>query len=245
MIEGRMEAEHWLNWLQKNSTELKAAMPPGWWLRLRPQFLNESINRTAALVVDGISYVLVAMKEPHEKTDRFARAAEADFREYVKQSDAKRRELHQQIKPVLSCIKQQFPKFAGLIKRRLETAEELEPGASEEELAAVEQAIGFRIPGALRRLFQCSRWISLDGLSLQISLFVHPVASQLVGTQMVCFGEYWLKADGDQVLFRSEELLDDDPLVYYYAHAIPAVEPTKKWFTAWLESLSRSSMFRD
>ena len=62
---------------------------------------------------------------------------------------------------------------------------------------------------------------------------------------MLCFCECCLHADGDRVLLRVDELSDDDPPVYYHAHEFPKVEPAKKRFTAWLESLSRSPLFRD
>jgi hypothetical protein len=247
MVEGRMEPAAWFQWREENCDALQAAMPPGWFLRLKPSFLAASLNRAASVAVDGISYVLTAMNEPHEKTDRFARAYEEEFQEYCKRADAQRRESRQQANPVLDRLKQHFPKFAGLIRRRLESSNELGAPATTEELQRAEQSLGLKLPGALRRLFECSGRVSIDGLSIDIdvNLLIHPVASQLAGTSMLCFGEYCLQADGDQVLLRVDELSDDDPPVYYYAHEFPRVEPTKKRFTAWLESLSRSPLFRD
>lgn len=90
MVEGRMEAVAWFRWLDENAEAIQAAVPPGWWLRLKAA-PEESINYKASRAVQGISYVLKAMNVPHEVTDRHAQAWDLEFREKMKKADSQRK----------------------------------------------------------------------------------------------------------------------------------------------------------
>ncbi len=62
---------------------------------------------------------------------------------------------------------------------------------------------------------------------------------------MLCLGDFFLEADGDQVLFDLRAGAGEDPPVLYYAHAVPQVREIAPSFSAWVERLSRSPAVRD
>jgi hypothetical protein len=110
----------------------------------------------------------------------------------------------------------------------------------------LEHTLGLPLPESLKTLLRVSQHIQLEGFDLG-HLFFHEQREQLPGPSdgMLCFAEYWLEADGDQMLIDPRDLPADDPPVYYYAHSVPEVRPLGQSFSAWLESLGRSPLFRD
>jgi hypothetical protein len=247
LAEGRLDRQDWLAWWHEHAAEVEAAVPAGWYLRLKMGNGHEGEpNRQMESFVRGASYILSALKITHTPTDKFKIAWQADFAAYSAAQDRQRKEQQKQLKPVLERIKAQFPKFAALLKRKFESASLPEAGATDEELHALENSLGIQLPGMLATLLRASRQIQLEGLTIGTHLFFHGSRGDAPAPSsgMLCFADYWLDADGDQMLIDPKELPDDDPPVYYYAHSVPEVRSTKKTFSAWLESLARSPMFR-
>ena len=78
--------------------------------------------------------------------------------------------------------------------------------------------------------------------------FVHESQAVLLPTEgLMCFADYWLDADGDQVLFDLRNDSSDDPPVFYYSHEAnpPCIRRIASSFSEWLEKLPRSDVFRE
>ena len=79
--------------------------------------------------------------------------------------------------------------------------------------------------------------------------FVHEPAEEveLPTPRLLCFGECWLEADGDQLLFGHTTSAISEPPVLYYAHegAPPKARPMAENFTKWTESIPKLRALRE
>ncbi len=135
-----------------------------------------------------------------------------------------------------------FPAFAAKLgdgsKYHLE---EVELPATDAELDELEQSLGVPLPESYKALLRCARGFWLLGGAVQFGAchpFFHdfepfdqlsPPQQRAVrrrGNQwpppsqgMLCFADFFMEADGDQVLFDvTRGLIDGEYPVMYYAH---------------------------
>lgn len=132
------------------------------------------------------------------------------------------------------------------------------PPATDADLRAIEVELGLELPRSYKRLMRITRGFWLSGGVIQLSRqhpFLHawPPVEKLAPLQqlsveekaggwppasegMVCFAEYFLEADGDQVLWDAKDgLVDGEYPVLYYAHEAGAVRYLARDFRAWLK----------
>lgn len=154
-----------------------------------------------------------------------------------------------------SCLQEHFPQFAQAIDAI--EAEDFEPPTTEAALQVLEQELCVVLPPSYKRFLRCTRgFTALDG-SVQLSgqhPFFHAVrplskpGGGLSSEGMLCFAEFALEADGDQVLFdvRHPDARGEYP-VYYYAHAQrpPAVRKLADSFEQWLLEFPSYEAFAD
>lgn len=132
-----------------------------------------------------------------------------------------------------------FPRFAALYAGR--EPEHVLPPASESEILAIEDEVGVPLPDSYKAFLACTRglWL-MDGV-IQFGRqhpFVHqfeplealtPAQQRVVAAKggewpppsqgMLCFAEFFMEADGDQVLFDTRNGLQHGEYpVVYYAH---------------------------
>ena len=151
--------------------------------------------------------------------------------------------------PQIAAITEHFPKFGSFLKKRVRDIDTLEPAAAEAEITAAEQGLGVSLPDTYKRFLRCTKSLTFDVLSIG-SFFVFPHPAKIVDAGIesgsICIADYWLEADGDQVLVECRPKMESDPPVYYYAHAEGphAVRKLANSFSAWIELLPRSPVFR-
>jgi hypothetical protein len=145
---------------------------------------------------------------------------------------------------MLDEIKTTFPKFTSLLPDA--DPEEILPGIGDEEIKELEQNFGCLLPDSYKVFLKGNRGLWLLGGTVQFGAqhpFLHdfPKLEELNPQQlavvkqrggnwpppsngMLCFVEYFLEDDGDQVLFKIDDgLINGEYPVYYYAHsATPA-----------------------
>lgn len=160
-------------------------------------------------------------------------------------------------------LKGRFPRFHQLLTEgRGDPVENMLPAATEGQIRAIEERLGLPLPLSYRQLLLCTRGFWLRGGVIEFGEempFFHdfPPFDTLTAKQqemvrrrggswpppsqgMLCFAEYWLEADGDQVLFDvAHGLRDGEYPVMYYAHEEypPSVEQVADSFREWLETL--------
>ena len=82
-----------------------------------------------------------------------------------------------------------------------------EPGLSDEDIAALEQRLDFRLSEGLRQLVRQCAAISMNGLSVRAAHF-GPIV--MPSSEALIIGELYLHNDGDRLL-----MLPNDETVYY------------------------------
>ena len=93
----------------------------------------------------------------------------------------------------------------------LDLSDEIQPAATEEQIADQESTLDFTLPSQVREFFlltagiQASTGVSLS-LSGMFALTIH-------GERYCVLGEFWKEADGDQLLLRPGE-----ETIWYYTH---------------------------
>jgi hypothetical protein len=140
---------------------------------------------------------------------------------------------------VLDQTRSLFPRFTELAPKF--ELEHVLPGASLPEVAEIEAELGVPLPESYKRMLQCARGFWLMGGVVQFGRqhpFPHefpPLESLSAQHQaaikkkggvwpppsngMLCFAEFFMEADGDQVLFdTSKGLVQGEYPVVYYAH---------------------------
>jgi hypothetical protein len=153
-----------------------------------------------------------------------------------------------------------FPRFYGaLTGRGGAQIDEILPPATDAEIAEIETRCGVPLPGSYKRLLRCARGFRLLGGIVQFGAqhpFFHrfPRLDELPASQrqaiagkgggwpppsqgMLCFAEFFMEADGDQVLWDvSRGLRGDEYPIFYYAHEShpPSVRQLSEDFEIWL-----------
>lgn len=170
---------------------------------------------------------------------------------------------------MLEAAARLFPRFARGAAAPHRELEQVLPPATADDLAALEQQLGLPLPESYKALLRCARGFWLMGGVVQFGSqhpFVHdfPPLETLTPPQrrrvalkggpwppasqgMLCFAEFFLEADGDQVLFdTSAGLVGGEYPVVYWAHEgrPPSVRPLAASFGEIMEGFLTYPAFR-
>ena len=245
LAEGRTEPAEWLAWWAEHEAAVEAACPRGWFIRLvprgggapdRPLWTEQAVLGSQG----GACYVLERLGVPAARSTRYANAYETAFARWERAERAEARRRAAELTPLLDGLAVDFPELARFLRRNRDEIESMRPGASPAELAELSRVVGVPLPAAYRTFLSHARELVVgDTVRLTVDHpFTHTVALPTEG--MLCFGEYWLEADGDQVLFDLRDGTPEDPPVLYYAHGRRTVERAAATFREWVESLPRA-----
>jgi len=169
---------------------------------------------------------------------------------------------------VLDSIANVFPRFARLAADR--DLEQVLPPASASEIAALEEELALPLPESYKALLACARGFWLLGGVVQFGAqhpFVHdfPPLEALNAQQrrmvalkggpwppasqgMLCFAEFFMEADGDQVLFDTRRgLVRGEYPVMYWAHEArpPEVRRLAEGFGEFMEEFLQYPAFTE
>ena len=154
-------------------------------------------------------------------------------------------------------LEDQFPKFASKMNQ-LEIEHLLSP-LTVQDINDIETRLKIELPPSYKRFLKCSRGFWAFGGSVQMGEqhpFLHdfPSYDQLSEQQkdvikrkggswpppsqgMLCFGEFFMEADGDQVMFDINQKNENGEYpVYYYSHEKnpPIIRKIADSFEQWL-----------
>ncbi|WP_443664941.1 SMI1/KNR4 family protein, partial [Dysosmobacter welbionis] len=135
----------------------------------------------------------------------------AELDAFCKEQERVQRKKQKEFKannPELFC---RYPKFSKALAKALEPSDEIQPAATEEQIASQESVLDFTLPAQVREFFLLTAGIQVStGVILSLSgmfdLTIH-------GERYCVLGEFWKEADGDQLLLRPGE-----ETIWYYAH---------------------------
>lgn len=240
---GQFEPDDWIKWWKDHADSIAEQLKRGPWLRLKPPEpggFGPSCRCTLISQQEAFK-LLDGWGIEHQQSDRYQQQWEVEFEIFTRKEKQKKAQKREQFRPRLDCLKVSFPKLARFLSRNLDQVEELGEPASDEQIEHLEQSLGAKLAASYSRFLTCTSVLVYSDWA-QIGLpytFRHPDAPDLPSAGRICFGEYWLESDGDQVVFDDADA-DREPAVLYYNHSEPSVRVLAEDFTAWLESLPRS-----
>ena len=210
LVEGRETPESWRSWWDEHEPELETLLSRGEFLKLKPcrhgfQWVPVFGSQKGAIAI------LEKSSTAFEASNLYQEQYLAELDAFCKEQERVQRKKQKEFKannPELFC---RYPKFSKALAKALEPSDEIQPAATEEQIASQESVLDFTLPAQVREFFLLTAGIQVStGVILTLSgmfdLTIH-------GERYCVLGEFWKEADGDQLLLRPGE-----ETIWYYAH---------------------------
>ena len=210
LAEGRETTESWRSWWDEHEPELENLLSRGEFLKLKP--CRHDFRWVPVLTSQkGAIAILEKSGTAFEASDLYQDRYLAELDAFCKEQERVQRKKQKEFKannPELFC---RYPKFSKALAKALEPSDEIQPAATEEQIASQESVLDFTLPAQVREFFLLTAGIQVStGVILTLSgmfdLTIH-------GERYCVLGEFWKEADGDQLLLRPGE-----ETIWYYAH---------------------------
>ena len=210
LTEGRETPESWRSWWDEHEPELENLLSRGEFLKLKP--CRHDFRWVPVLTSQkGAIAILEKSGTAFEASNLYQERYLAELDAFCKEQERVQREKQKEFKannPELFC---RYPKFSKALAKALEPSDEIQPAATEEQIASQESVLDFTLPAQVREFFLLTAGIQVStGVILSLSgmfdLTIH-------GERYCVLGEFWKEADGDQLLLRPGE-----ETIWYYAH---------------------------
>ena len=202
LAEGRETPESWRSWWDEHEPELENLLSRGEFLKLKP--CRHDFRWVPVLTSEKSG---TAFEVSNLYQERYLAELDAFCKEQERVQRKKQKEFKAN-NPELFC---RYPKFSKALAKALEPSDEIQPAATEEQIASQESVLDFTLPAQVREFFLLTAGIQVStGVILSLSgmfdLTIH-------GERYCVLGEFWKEADGDQLLLRPGE-----ETIWYYAH---------------------------
>ena len=210
LAEGRETPESWRSWWDEHEPELENLLSRGEFLKLKP--CRHDFRWVPVLTSQkGAIAILEKSGTAFEVSNLYQERYLAELDAFCKEQERVQRKKQKGFKannPELFC---RYPKFSKALAKALEPSDEIQPAATEEQIASQESVLDFTLPAQVREFFLLTAGIQVStGVILSLSgmfdLTIH-------GERYCVLGEFWKEADGDQLLLRPGE-----ETIWYYAH---------------------------
>ena len=210
LAEGRETPESWRSWWDEHEPELENLLSRGEFLKLKP--CRHDFRWVPVLTSQkGAIAILEKSSTAFEASNLYQEQYLAELDAFCKEQERVQRKKQKEFKannPELFC---RYPKFSKALAKALEPSDEIQPAATEEQIASQESVLDFTLPAQVREFFLLTAGIQVStGVILTLSgmfdLTIH-------GERYCVLGEFWKEADGDQLLLRPRE-----ETIWYYAH---------------------------
>ena len=210
LAEGRETPESWRSWWDEHEPELENLLSRGEFLKLKP--CRHDFRWVPVLTSQkGAIAILEKSGTAFEASNLYQELYLAELDAFCEEQKRVQREKQKEFKannPELFC---RYPKFSKALAKALEPSDEIQPAATEEQIASQESVLDFTLPAQVREFFLLTAGIQVStGVILSLSgmfdLTIH-------GERYCVLGEFWKEADGDQLLLRPGE-----ETIWYYAH---------------------------
>ncbi|MCH1980041.1 SMI1/KNR4 family protein [Lawsonibacter sp. OA9] len=210
LVEGRETPESWRGWWDEHESELETLLNRGEFLKLKPcrhgfkwvPVFGSQKGAIAILEKSGTAF---------EASDLYQDRYLAELDAFCKEQERVQREKQKEFKTSNPELFRRYPKFSKALAKALDPSDEIQPAATEEQIASQESVLNFTLPAQVREFFLLTAGINVStGVTIDLSdlfdLTIH-------GERYCVLGEFWKEADGDQLLLRPGE-----ETIWYYAH---------------------------
>ena len=210
LAEGRETPESWREWWNEHEAELESMLNRGEYLKLKPcqhgfQWVPLFGSQKGAIAI--LEKNSIAFEASNLYQERYL----AELDAFCKEQERVQREKQKEFKTNNPELFGRYPKFSKALAKVLDSTEEIQPAATEEQIENQEKILGFTLPSQVREFFLLTAGINVSaGVIIELSglfeLTIH-------GNRYCVLGEFWKEADGDQLL-----LCPGEETIWYYAH---------------------------
>ena len=210
LVEGRETPESWWSWWDEHESELETLLNRGEFLKLKPcrhgfQWVPVFGSQKGAIAI------LEKSGTAFEASNLYQERYLAELDAFCKEQERVQREKQTEFKASHPELFQRYSKFSKALAKALDLSDEIQPAATEEQIASQESVLNFTLPAQVREFFLLTAGINVStGVTIDLSdlfdLTIH-------GERYCVLGEFWKEADGDQLLLRPGE-----ETIWYYAH---------------------------
>ena len=210
LAEGRETPESWREWWNEHEAELESMLNRGEYLKLKPcqhgfQWVPLFGSQKGAIAI--LEKNSIAFEASNLYQERYL----AELDAFCKEQERVQREKQKEFKTNNPELFGRYPKFSKALAKVLDSTDEIQPAATEEQIGNQESVLDFTLPSQVREFFLLTAGIQVStGVILSLSgmfdLTIH-------GERYCVLGEFWKEADGDQLLLRPGE-----ETIWYYAH---------------------------
>ena len=210
LAEGRETPESWREWWNEHEAELESMLNRGEYLKLKPcqhgfQWVPLFGSQKGAIAI--LEKNSIAFEASNLYQERYL----AELDAFCKEQERVQREKQKEFKTNTPELFGRYPKFSKALAKVLDSTDEIQPAATEEQIGNQESVLDFALPAQVREFFLLTAGINVStGVIIELSglfeLTIH-------GNRYCVLGEFWKEADGDQLLLRPGE-----ETIWYYAH---------------------------
>ena len=210
LAEGRETPESWREWWNEHEAELESMLNRGEYLKLKPcqhgfQWVPLFGSQKGAIAI--LEKNSIAFEASNLYQERYL----AELDAFCKEQERVQREKQKEFKTNNPELFGRYPKFSKALAKVLDSTEEIQPAATEEQIENQEKILGFTLPSQVREFFLLTAGINVSaGVIIELSglfeLTIH-------GNRDCVLGEFWKEADGDQLL-----LCPGEETIWYYTH---------------------------
>lgn len=210
LAEGRETHESWREWWNEHEAELESMLNRGEYLKLKPcqhgfQWVPLFGSQKGAIAI--LEKNSIAFEASNLYQERYL----AELDAFCKEQERVQREKQKEFKTNNPELFGRYPKFSKALAKVLDSTDEIQPAATEEQIGNQESVLDFALPAQVREFFLLTAGINVStGVIIELSglfeLTIH-------GNRYCVLGEFWKEADGDQLL-----LCPGEETIWYYAH---------------------------
>lgn len=226
LVEGQLDPGQWDAWWSTHGTGLLALLTPGQALRFRiAAGENQTVLARIAACQEQAAAVLQSCGVSTIMSTTYRELARQELIKSVQAIQQQNRFAQAARKTEVSRLDGRFPDFAQFLRRRARELDDFGPSASKEDLEILRSAIGESIPRSLRefllhtRSFRVGNLIDFDIEDMAPLDFSEiPESERPRAHGMVLLCNFWLEADGDQLVFDQHEVVGGECPIFYYSH---------------------------
>ena len=210
LAEGRETPESWREWWNEHEAELESMLNRGEYLKLKPcqhgfQWVPLFGSQKGAIAI--LEKNSIAFESSNLYQERYL----AELDAFCKEQERVQREKQKEFKTNNPELFGRYPKFSKALAKVLDSTDEIQLAATEEQIGNQESVLDFALPAQVREFFLLTAGINVStGVIIELSglfeLTIH-------GNRYCVLGEFWKEADGDQLL-----LCPGEETIWYYAH---------------------------
>ena len=210
LTEGRETPESWRGWWNEHEAELESMLNRGEYLKLKPcqhgfQWVPLFGSQKGAIAI--LEKNSIAFEASNLYQERYL----AELDAFCADQKRVQREKQNEFKTNNPELFRRYPKFPKALAKVLDSTDEIQPAATEEQIGNQESVLDFALPAQVREFFLLTAGINVStGVIIELSglfeLTIH-------GNRYCVLGEFWKEADGDQLL-----LCPGEEIIWYYAH---------------------------